>query len=170
MRKVNLIILMIIFGTIACNNEKVQMETVKYVDINKFMGDWYVQGIIPNFIEKDATNGVESYQLKEDNVVQIQYTFQKNQKTKTMNAKAFIQDDTNAFWKVQFLWPIKLPYLVIDLAEDYSYTVIGVPNKKYVWIMSRQPNMADSTYTAILDRLDKIGYDTTQIKRMEQNW
>ncbi|MFP4547269.1 MAG: lipocalin family protein [Fidelibacterota bacterium] len=170
MGKVNLILLMVIFLTTACKNEEADMDTVKQVDINKFMGDWYVQGIIPNFIEKGAANGVESYQLKKDNVVQIQYTFQKNGKTKTMDAKAFIQDDTNAFWKVQFIWPLKLPYLVIDLAEDYSYTVIGIPNKKYVWIMSRQPNMPDSTYTTILDRLDKIGYDTAQINRMEQNW
>lgn len=170
MHKVNLIFLLVIFLIISCNNQEETMETVEQVDINKFMGDWYVQGIIPNFIEKGATNGIESYQLKEEGVVQIQYTFKKNGKPKTMNAKAFIQDDTNAYWKVQFLWPVKLPYLVIDLAPDYSHTVIGVPNKKFVWIMSREPEMAETTYDEIINKLDVIGYDTTKIVKMEQNW
>jgi apolipoprotein D and lipocalin family protein len=146
------------------------METVEQLDIEKFMGDWYVIGIIPNFIEKNATNGVESYSLDEEGNVNIQYTFRKKGKTKTMNAKGFVQDTTNSFWKVQFLWPIKLPYLVIDLAENYSYTVIGVPNKKFVWIMSRDHQMSPEVYGQILKNLETLGYDVSQIKQMEQEW
>ncbi len=158
------------FFLLSCNSDEADMKTVKQLDINKFMGDWYVTGIIPNFIEKNATNGVESYSLNEKGDVNIQYTFQKNGKTKTMNAKGFVQDETNAVWKVQFIWPLKLPYLVIDLADDYRYTVIGVPNKKFVWIMSRDPQMEETDYNQILDQLKSIGYDTSKIVRMEQNW
>jgi apolipoprotein D and lipocalin family protein len=57
---------------------------------------------------------------------------------------------------------------VIDLAEDYHYTVIGVPNKKFVWIMARAPKLEESEYEGILERLKQKGYDTAKIKLMPQ--
>jgi len=170
MNYIKIILSLTLIFFVSCKEEEHNMEIVKQLDINRFMGDWYVIGVIPNFIEKDATNGIESYTLNEKGDVDIQYTFQKNGKSKTMNAKGFIQDERNSFWKVQFLWPVKLPYLVLDYAEDNSYTVIGVPNRKFVWIMSRENKMDDDVYTNILTKLEDIGYDISLIKKMEQNW
>lgn len=152
----------------SCKEEENKLEPVKSLNINKFMGDWYVQGLIPNFIEKDAQNGLESYRLNDKGNVEITYTLMKNGKKKKMNAKGFIQNDNNTIWKVQFIWPIRFPYYVIDLEENYQYTVVGVPNRKYVWIMSRDRQMSDETYKAILNRLEKKGYDISKIVRMEQ--
>lgn len=88
-----------------------------------------------------------------------------------MHPKAFIYDlKSKAEWRVQFFWPINFPYLIIDLADDYHYTVIGVPNKKFVWIMAREPKIEDAEYTAILNKLSKVGYDTSKIKKMPQIW
>lgn len=149
-----------------------KMQTVKHVELERFMGSWYVIGIIPNFIEKNAVNGIESYSLNQDNSIAIEYKFHKNSpqgKQKVMHPKAWVYDtNSNAEWRVQFIWPIKFPYLIIDLAEDYSYTVIGVPNKKYVWIMSRAPEIPESVYREILRKLEVIGYDIKKIKRMPQ--
>ena len=50
------------------------------------------------------------------------------------------------------LWPFKLPFLIIDLADDDSYTVIGVPNRKYIWIMARQPELSDNDYNNIIKK------------------
>jgi apolipoprotein D and lipocalin family protein len=151
-----------------------KMQTVKHVELERFMGSWYVIGIIPNLIEKNAVNGIESYSLNEDNSIAIEYKFHKKSpqgKLKVMHPKAWVYDtNSNAEWRVQFIWPIKFPYLIIDLAEDYSYTVIGVPNKKYVWIMSRAPEMPEPVYAEILRKLETIGYDIKKIKRMPQIW
>lgn len=151
-----------------------KMQTVEHVELDRFMGSWYIIGIIPNFIEKNAVNGIESYSLNEDNSIAIEYKFFKKSpqgKLKVMHPKAWVYDtNTNAEWRVQFIWPIKFPYLIIDLAEDYSYTVIGVPNKKYVWIMSRTPKMPETVYAKIQKKLETIGYDIKKIKRMPQIW
>ncbi|MBN2279224.1 MAG: lipocalin family protein [Candidatus Marinimicrobia bacterium] len=155
---------------LSCDNEEADLNTVKSLDISKFMGDWYVLAVIPNFIEEGATNGIESYALDNKGNVNIEYTFRKNGKTKTMKARGFVQDGTNAFWKVQFLWPVKLPYLVIDLDENYQYTVIGVPNRKFVWIMAREPQIDEYIYQNILNKLEKTGYDVKLIKPMQQTW
>lgn len=148
------------------------MDTVEYVDLNRFMGRWYVIGIIPNFIEKNAVNGIETYTLNEDGTIAIEYQFRNKSsqgKLKTMHPKAWVYNrKTNAEWRVQFFYPIKFPYLIIDLADDYSYTVIGVPNRKFVWIMSRNAQIAEETYQQILTRLKKIGYDANNIVPMPQ--
>jgi len=166
-----LFVLIILLMLSAC--KEYDMKTVEKVDIERFMGDWYVIGVIPNFIEKNAINGIESYELLDNDRVKIDYRFTDTRtgKVKHMQPKAWIyNNESNSEWRVQFLWPVKFPYLIIDLAEDYSYTVIGVPNKKFVWIMSRKPEIPDDTYQDILKNLDEIGYNTAKIKKMPQNW
>ena len=105
-----------------------KLPTVDYVNIERFMGDWYVIAIIPNFIEKNAVNGIESYKLLDNNKIKIDYRFRLNNangKKKHLQPKAEIYNKkTNAEWRVQFIWPLKFPYLIIELAKDYSYTVI----------------------------------------------
>ena len=151
-----------------------KMKTVPYVDLEKFMGDWYVIANIPTFLEKDATNSIESYKLNSKNEVETTFSFYKgspNGEKKEYFPKGFIVNkNSNAEWKMQFLWPFKMTSLIIDLAEDYSYTVIGVPNKKYVWIMSREPYLNDKTYRDILDNLKDIGYNLSKIKIVTQDW
>lgn len=171
LKYIKILIIIILLLLSACKGY--DMKTVEKVVIEKFMGDWYVIGIIPNFIEKHAINGIESYELLENNRVKIDYRFTdtKSGKVKHMQPKGWIYNkDTNSEWRVQFLWPLKFPYLIIDLAEDYSYTVIGVPNKKFVWIMARESQMSDETYAMILKRLRTVGYDTEKIVKMLQKW
>jgi apolipoprotein D and lipocalin family protein len=160
----------------ACKSKmhEVNQMTVDYVDINRFMGPWYVIAILPNFMENKAVNGIETYTRKSDKQIDIEYSFNVNNpqgKKKIMHPKAWIYNTkTNSEWRVQFFWPLKFPYLIIDLADDYHYTVIGVPNKKFVWIMSRTPKLEATEYQMILDKLQKQGYDTVKIKKMPQIW
>lgn len=171
MKKLWLFLVLLIL-LVSCKEKA--METVPYVDLEKFMGDWYVIAIIPNFMEKSAVNGIESYRLVSPDEVEINYRFSKEKlggEVKHLTARAFIHDQiTKAEWRVQFFWPIKFPYLIIDLAEDYRYTAIGVPNRKYVWIMSRTPEMQQTDYIKVLGRLAELGYDTARIRKMPQVW
>mgnify|MGYP003337135156 CR=1 FL=1 len=150
------------------------MKTVNYVDLEKYMGDWYVIANIPTFIEKNATNAIESYKLSSDGITHTTFSFYKGSpegEKKIYRPKGFVfNKETNAEWRMQFLWPFKMPFLIIDLDDDYSYTVIGIPSRKHVWIMSRDPIMNDETYEGILSRLSDVGYDTSMIQRIVQDW
>jgi apolipoprotein D and lipocalin family protein len=156
------------------SGEMETLKTVEYVDIEKFMGDWYVISNIPTFIEKRATNALESYRLNNKGEIETTFTFHEDSPEgdkKIYKPKGFIKNNkTNAEWRMQFLWPFKMPYLIIDLDENYNYTVIGVPNRKYVWIMSRKPSLDSKIYSIIIDKLKQVGYDIKQIKKVTQEW
>ena len=157
-----------------CSGEEEPMPTVQNLDIKRFMGKWFVIAHMPNFIENSAVNGIEQYDLRPDGDVDIRYTFRVNEprgKKKTMTARGFVNTEHNpADWKVQFLWPIKLPYKVIDLDEKDQYTGIGVPNRKYAWIMARTPHLDETILQDILKRMKTLGYKIEDIKRMPQIW
>jgi apolipoprotein D and lipocalin family protein len=69
---------------------------------------------------------------------------------------------------VQFFWPFKGKYWIIDLADDYSYAVVSHPNKKYLWILSRTPQMDGQVYDQIILRLKNKGFDLTKIQKTVQ--
>ena len=147
--------------------------TVSHVDINRFMGDWYVIANIPTYFETEATNAVESYKFNAAKN-QIDIDYHHHEKTpdgplKSYPQRAWVYDEkTKAEWRVQPLWPLRFAYLIIALAEDYQWTMIGVPNRKHAWIMSRKPKMDDKQYQELVAQLSARGYDTTKLRKVPQ--
>ncbi|HKK05079.1 MAG TPA: lipocalin family protein [Gammaproteobacteria bacterium] len=150
------------------------IKTVERVDLQRFMGDWYVIANIPTFIEKGAHNAVESYRLNDDGTVATTFTFRDggfDGEKKTYHPTGYIQDTTsNAVWGMQFIWPIKADYRIVYLNADYTQTVIGRLKRDYVWIMARSPSIPESDYQRILALLAEEGYDTSEIKKVPQRW
>lgn len=150
------------------------LATVDHVDLQRFMGDWYVIANIPTPIEKGAHNAVESYRLDEDGTIATEFSFRKDAfdgPLKRYNPRGFIRDKkTNASWGMRFIWPFKAEYLIIYLNDDYTHTVIGRSKRDYVWIMSRTPQMAAADYETLLQFLVKKGYDAAEVQKVPQKW
>jgi apolipoprotein D and lipocalin family protein len=158
----------------ACNGDGDELATVDYVDLERFMGPWYVIANIPTFLEKGAHNAVETYSLNEDGTIATHFTFLEDGfdgKRKDYNPKGFVLDtDTNARWGMRFVWPIKADYRIVWLDEDYSMTVIAREARDFVWIMARTPTIADADYERLIDFVASIGYDVSKIERVPQKW
>ena len=156
----------------ACGTVK-PIQTVSRVDLERFMGDWYVIASIPTVFEKGAHNAVESYELNDKGEVLTTFRFRKGAfdgPEKVMEPKGFVSDSSNAVWGMQFLWPFKAEYRVIYLTDDYSQTVIGRSKRDYVWIMARQPTIPDAEYDNIIGYLAEQGYQVDEIQRIPQRW
>ncbi len=147
------------------------IHTVEYVDLSRFMGDWYVIANIPTFIEKNAYNAIETYRLDDDGTIATTFRFNKGSldgPLKEYHPRGYIRDKTsNAVWGMQFVWPFKAEYRVIYLSEDYSTTVIGRSKRDYVWIMARVPEISDEEYAAIVEFLQKEGYDVKNLQKVQ---
>ena len=148
------------------------IHTVDSVNIEQFMGDWYVIASIPTFIEKNAYNAIESYRLAEDGTIETTFSFNKGSfegARKVYRPRGFIQDkQSNAVWGMQFFWPFKAEYRIIYLTEDYSQTVIGRTKRDYVWIMARKPVIPEDDYDRILEFLRGEGYDLGKLRKVPQ--
>jgi apolipoprotein D and lipocalin family protein len=158
----------------ACAAKGPRMETVDYVDLERFMGDWYVIANIPTFLEKGAHNAVETYALNDDGSIDTTFVFHEggfDGDLKEHNPTGFVVDDeTNAHWGMQFIWPIKADYRIVYLDDDYTQTIIARQKRDFVWIMARTPQISDSDYQRLIDHAESIGYDTSMIQRVPQRW
>ena len=169
----NLLTLSIMTLLSACSSPK-PLPMEDSVNIKSFMGPWFVQGYTPILVDKEAHNAVEHYYQDDAGKILTTYQFRDGSfdgKIKTYQPTGFVQDDpSNAYWKMQFLWPIKADYIIIYLDEDKGHTIIGHPNRKYAWIMTRETSIPEDTYTFLLNKLKPLDYDLSVVQRLPQNW
>jgi len=145
------------------------MPVVDYVDLDRFMGDWFVIATIPTFLEKDAYNPVETYKRDDDGTIATTFTFNKGSldgPTKVFRPRGFVMDETtNALWGMQFVWPIKADYRIVYLDDNYQQTIIGRNNRDYVWIMARTSMIPEADYINLLAKITSLGYDIDAVQK-----
>ena len=159
----------------ACGSQNLKpIHTVEHVDLERFMGEWYVIANIPTFIETDAYNAIETYAMNDDGSIATTFTFYDGSpdgELKKYEPTGFIVDEqSNALWDMQFIWPFKAEYRVIYLDADYQTTIIGRTKRDYVWLMSRQSKIEDSSYASLLTFLEEQGYDINKVQKVPQVW
>lgn len=148
------------------------LTTVPYVDLKKYSGKWHEIASFPQRFQKRCTGTTAEYTLSNKGYMIIENRCNKdssNGKQSHIKGKAFVvQNSGNAKLNVQFFWPFEGKYWIIDLAEDYSYAVVGHPDKKYLWILSRTPTINDNIYQQIISRVKEKGFDISKIKLTTQ--
>jgi apolipoprotein D and lipocalin family protein len=147
-----------------------QQETVDYVDLSMYTGKWYVIGSIPTIFDRNWDYTNETYRMNRHGYMDICTSYMsKKGKIKKVQSKGFIdRSSRNAKWKVQYVWPFKADYWIIELCDDYSYVVIGHPKHKFLFIMSRTPVMRDDKYESIAARCGNKGYDISKLRKQKQ--
>jgi apolipoprotein D and lipocalin family protein len=172
--KKNILLLLINIALTSCSNTEYS-KTVPRVELKGFLKKWYVIAGRFTFLEDGAHNAVEEYTFNsEKQRIDINFYFNKESfhgPLRTLPQKAWIENKTtNAYWKISPFWPLKFDYLVIALADDYSWTAIGVPNEKYLWIMADNWNMNDAQLQSIIEKIQLTGYPVNDIIRIPQKW
>lgn len=149
------------------------MPFAENVDIERFMGRWYVLAGIHTFLERDAYNAVETYRLDDDGTIATTFAMRRGSfdgKLVEYTPRGFVNEENPALWGMQFVWPIKAEYRIVYLADDYSQTVIGRSARDYVWLMGRTPELAEGDYVRFLAIIKNLGYDTAQVRRVPHRW
>lgn len=157
-----------------CASNEKTLPTADSVDIEQFMGRWYVHGFTPIIVDKEAHNAIEHYRLDEDDKIQTTYQFREggfDGEIKTYTPVGWVHDEaSNAEWRMQFLWPFRSDYLVLHVDDAYTETIIAHPSRKYAWIMLRDTEVNDEDYARLLGKLAAAGYDTSLVQRMPHDW
>jgi apolipoprotein D and lipocalin family protein len=163
-----------LLGGCAVSPDRVTVKVHPSVDLQRFMGPWYVIANIPTFIEKGAHNAIESYALDPDGTINTTFTFRADSfdgAEKRYNPRGFVVPGTNnAIWGMRFVWPIKAEYVISWVDPDYSETIIARSSRDYVWIMARTPVLSAERYDALLARVRELGYDVSKVQKVPQRW
>jgi apolipoprotein D and lipocalin family protein len=171
-RKIKISIYSLVGLLIGCSSNYPYLAVVDKVDLDKYIGKWYEIAAFPQRFQKGCNCSSAEYYKTDKDYIRILNSCRKdsvNGEMKTAEGKAFIvENSNNAKLRVQFFWPFKGDYWIIELADDYSYAVVGHPNREYLWILSRTPKMNDSIYQMLLEKIKAKGFDITKLKRTVQ--
>jgi len=141
-------------------------EPVTMVDMKKYAGTWYSLYSIPTMFDKGSRETTTKYTLNKDGYFNVLTTYKKpsDETLYSRSSKMFPPEDkNNGELKAQFIWPIKVDYWIIDLAADYSYVVVGHPDRKFLFIMSRSKHLPKKTYDELIAKCKAKGYEVNKL-------
>ncbi len=145
------------------------LAVVPQVDLGRYIGTWYEIASFPQRFQKGCTDSQAEYRIRTDGDIEVVNSCLRNGKVDTAKGKAWVVDTaTNAKLKVSFFWPFRGDYWIIDLGKDYDYAVVSAPSMKYLWILSRKPQMEEQRYQEIVGRLKDQGFDIARLNRTPQ--
>lgn len=146
---------------------------VSHVDISRYLGLWYEIARMDHPFQRGCVASTAEYSLRPDGDIRLINRCRKDSLDGdiiSIEGKAWVIDKgSNAWLKVQFYWPFRGDYVIIDLDEkEYRYAVVGHPSREYLWILARTPSLDEETYRGILSRISQQGYNTERIKKYPQ--
>lgn len=156
------------------NLQKDPPKTVPFVEINKYLGAWYEQAVIPFYFERNCERTVANYSLNSDGTIRVDNVCYRSGVKHESVGKAFPdpqdKDHTNAKLKVEFstTFDIEANYWIVRLDSGYSYSVVCSPNYNYLWILYRSPRMPEDLYQKIYEDLKQDGFPVEKLRRTVQ--
>ncbi len=149
-----------------------ELRTVDHVDVERYMGTWYEIARFPQRFERGLVGTTATYSLMANGKVKVVNSGYKGGfggALKTAKGTARVVDTkTNAKLKVSFFWPFSGDYWVLELGKDYEYAVVGEETKRYLWILSRTPQMPETIYDGLIKRLQEKGFDISKLEKVQQ--
>lgn len=156
----------------AASDKPSEPPVVPSLDLKRYAGKWYEVARFPNRFEKACVRNVTAnYTLRPDGKVEVVNTCIKNDgKEKVTKGTARLADKGGpaSELKVTFFWPFSGDYWVLDLEPEYRWALVGSPNRKYFWVLSRSPQLDSSTYNKIVAKAQSRGFESARLVRTTQ--
>jgi apolipoprotein D and lipocalin family protein len=159
--------------SVACHTANPPLSVVDDVDLDRYVGRWYEIASFPQRFQEGCVATTADYTLRDDGRIGVENACRDGSfdaEIRRAEGVAWVTDpdETMAKLKVQFFWPFRGDYWIIELDPEYRYTVIGHPSRDYLWILSRTPTMDASVYETLLSRIEARGYDLERLNRTPQ--
>ena len=162
----NFVYPLILLLVMSCATQKESVKTVDEVNLERYAGRWYEIAHLPARFQKNCECTTAEYDLTDKGYVKVINRCRKSDTGKwtLASGKAFPVPNTgNSRLKVQFFWPFKGDYRIIALDKDYQYAMVGSNSRKYLWILSRTPQLDDGIYHRLLDQAENQGYEVKKL-------
>ena len=141
------------------------------VDLERFMGTWYVVANVPYFFENGKVATRDVYRLRPDGRIDNDFVFKKafDEPDRTWNGVSTIVEGSGGReWTVQFIWPFSTRMQVLEVAPDYSTALLATPDRKLAWVFSREALVDEATLSALATRIATHGVERAALRRVPQ--
>jgi lipocalin len=158
----------------SCKSQDVKIDktVVKDFNIEKYLGTWYEISRFDHSFERDLVGVTATYSFREDGKIKVENKGFKGtlggEKSEVEGKAKIPNPKIPSKLKVSFFWFFYSDYFVLELDENYQWAVIGSSSSKYLWILSRTPQMDDVLYNNLLETISKRGYDVNNLIKIEQ--
>lgn len=160
-------------GLAGCRSPLPPLEVVNEVDLDRYVGRWYEIASFPQHFQRGCVASQAHYTRRDDGRMRVENACRDGSfdaEWRRAEGVAWVTNPNkgNAKLKVQFFWPFRGDYWIIELDPDYRYAVVGHPSRDYLWILSRTPAMDPQTYEALLARIAAHGFDVGRLNLTPQ--
>jgi apolipoprotein D and lipocalin family protein len=174
--KYTLSFLILFVAIIKGQDVKNELQVVNKVDLNKYIGLWYEVAKIPNWFQKKCIKNTSAeYSLREDGKIKVVNSCTQDDGSKNIaeGVAKVVDNISNAKLEVSFVRILGIQlfwgdYWIIGLGENYDFAVVGTPNRKYGWILSRTKTLPQEKLSGISDLLKMKGYDIKNFEFTKQ--
>ena len=153
-----------------CTTSTADLEAVRNFQPEKYMGTWYEIARLPHYFERGMNQVSAEYSLNPDGSIRVVNRGKRNGEQKTIVGKAHLKKRNgkplNGELRVSFFGPFYSDYRIIELPEDYSYSVVTGGSRNFLWILSRTPTLPDARLKPILEKLRTLGF---AVEKLEWN-
>jgi apolipoprotein D and lipocalin family protein len=161
------------FALAACDRPPVSRDgakplmTVASVDLDRYLGTWFEIARFDHEFERDCTGVTATYSLNADRTIKVVNRCRRGSLSGPIDdaegTARVVDTTTNAKLGVTFFWPFEGDYWIIELDSQYAWAVVGEPSGRYLWILSRSPEISDTLRSELLTKIKAQGYDTVPL-------
>ena len=169
LKKSTIVLSLVLF---ACLGLPENIKPVQNFDLNKYLGKWYEIARLDHSFERGLQNVTAEYSIRDDSGVKVVNSGFSNKENewRTAEGKAyFVNNESEGYLKVSFFGPFYGSYVIFELDENYQYAFVTGADKKYLWLLSRTPQIDNELKDHFLEKVSLLGYDTSEIIFVKQN-
>ena len=169
MRRLMLVFVFLLAG---CTGIPEGIEPVDNFELEPYLGTWYEIARLDHSFERGLSNVSAQYSLREDGGVSVLnrgYRTEKGAWDEAAGKAYFVGDPSVGRLKVSFFGPFYGGYNVFELGENYEYSMIAGPDRSYLWILAREPQLPQAMLDELLAKAEAAGYDTSELIYVEHD-
>lgn len=148
-------------------SSKEPLQLAEYVDLNKYVGMWYVISRIGTPLETGHCNSTDEYIMKPNGKIHVIYKANKKHidgPPTSYTQTLWSASTNNAYMKIQPIWPLAFDYVVLDVDPEYNWTLVGTPKRNMLWIMARTSSIDSKLYEDLVERCKQRGFDVSKLE------
>ena len=160
------------FALAGCVSKPENVDPVKQFDGARYLGKWYEIARLDHSFERGLSRVTADYSKRDDGGIKVinrGYNAEGKEWKQSEGRAYYVETPDVGYLKVSFFGPFYGSYIVFDLDPEYRTSMVSGPDKSYLWLLSRTPQMDEATKKRLVDKAQALGFDTSKLIWVDQS-